>query len=119
MGIIYDLIRVGRKLIHHPNWLVQVEDLLYWIVCGCLAFIILYLENYGQIRVFVFIGIFMGSVLYLCTASILFMKAATVAINYLKKLIRKVINFVLIPIRCIINTNTVKRGELCEKETKR
>ena len=102
MGMLYDLIRILRKIIHHPNWVVQIEDLLYWIMCGCFAFIMVYWENYGKIRVFVFIGILIGAVLYFCTVSILFMKAATWIIYWTKKVLKKIISFVLIPIKCII-----------------
>lgn len=102
MGMLYDLIRIFRKIIHHPNWVVQIEDLLYWVTCGCFAFIMLYWENYGQIRLFVFLGILIGSVLYFCTFSILFMRIATLIINWTKKAIRRLIHFILIPIKCII-----------------
>lgn len=102
MGMLYDFIRIVRKIIHHPNWIVQIEDLLYWITCGCFAFIMVYWENYGQIRVFVFIGILIGAVLYFSTASILFMKVATAIIYWTKKVLKKIISFVLIPIKCII-----------------
>ncbi len=102
MGMLYDLIRIFRKIIKHPNWLVQMEDLLYWIACGCFAFIMLYWENYGQIRVFVFIGILIGAVLYFLTASILFMKIATWIIFWIKKIGIKMIAFIMIPIKCII-----------------
>jgi len=102
MGMLYDLIRIFRKIIQHPNWMVQIEDLLYWVTCGCFAFIMLYWENYGQIRVFVFAGILIGSVLYFLTFSILFMKVATWVIFWIKKIINQLIQFVLIPIKCII-----------------
>lgn len=102
MGMLYDLIRIFRKIIHHPNWMVQIEDLLYWLTCGCFAFIMLYWENYGQIRVFVFAGILIGSVLYFLTFSIIFMKIASWLIFWLKKIVNYLIKLVLAPIRCII-----------------
>lgn len=92
MGVLYDLIRVLRRIIHHPNWLVQIEDLLYWIACGCFAFIMIFWRNYGQIRGFVFLGILIGAVLYFATIS-------SIMINIITQVIKKV---VLIPIQCII-----------------
>lgn len=114
MGMLYDVIRILRKIIHHPNWIVQIEDLLYWITCGCFAFIMIYWENYGQIRVFVFIGILIGAILYFTTASILFMKAATWTIDWVKKIIKAVISFVLIPIRCIIGVIKIPYRYVCK-----
>lgn len=102
MGMLYDFIRVFRKIIRHPNWVVQIEDLLYWVTCGCFAFVMIYWKNYGQIRSFVFLGMVIGITLYFCTVSILFMKITTKAINWTQKAVNRILNFVLIPIKCII-----------------
>ncbi len=96
MGILYDFIRIFRKTIKHPNWLVQVEDLIYWIACGCFAFVMIYWRNYGQIRSFVFLGIVIGATLYFATVSILILKIIT-------KVIDRILSIVLIPIKCIIS----------------
>lgn len=115
MGMLYDLIRVFRKIIPHPNWVVQIEDLLYWIACGCFSFVMIYWENYGQIRGFVFMGILIGITLYFSTASILFMNIATRVINWVKKVISKMIHFILIPIKCIISNIQIHRQKLKAK----
>ena len=104
MGMIFDLIRVIRKIIKHPNFFVQIEDLLYWIVCGLIGFYMLYVSNYADIRAFIFIGIILGAVLYFATFSIVFMKAATAVINYIKALVRRLWQLFLIPIRWFVKT---------------
>lgn len=114
MGMLYDLIRIFRKIIRHPNWMVQIEDLVYWVTCGCFAFIMLYWENYGQIRVFIFAGILIGAVLYFSTFSILFMKIASWVIFWAKKIINQLIQFVLIPIKCIIRILNVPYRYSCK-----
>lgn len=107
MGIFYDVVRVFRKIINHPNWVVQVEDLLYWISCGGFAFTMIYWRNYGQIRGFVFLGIIIGLTLYFCTVSIFVMEVATKLIKIMKKIINRMIGFILIPIKCIIRIVTL------------
>lgn len=99
MGVLFDLIRIFRKLLKHPNFLVQIEDMLYWIVCGLVGFYRLYMCNYAEIRPYIFIGIVLGVVFYFLTFSIVFMKIATAIINYLKMLVGKVIKWILIPIK--------------------
>ena len=74
----------------------------------------LYWENYGQIRIFVFVGILIGSVLYFATFSILFMKIATWVIFWGKKIINQLIQFVLIPIKCIIRVLNVPYRYICK-----
>ena len=102
MGMLYDLIRIFRKIIPHSNWSVQIEDTLYWIICALIGFAVLYMHNYGQIRFFVFIGIILGGVFYLCTFSIVFMKFATWLIDLIKHIVRTLIHILSIPILWMI-----------------
>jgi len=92
MGVLYDIIRVIRKIIKHPNWVVHLEDLIYWIACGCFAFIMIFWKNYGQIRGFVFLGMLIGGILYFTTVSSYFIKIITQIIK----------SFIIVPIRCIM-----------------
>lgn len=102
MGMFYDLIRIFRKIIPHPNWLIQVEDTLYWVSGALIGFAILYMHNYGQIRFFVFLGMILGGILYLCTFSIIFMKFATWLIDLIKRIVKYVIHILSIPILWMI-----------------
>ncbi len=104
MGMIFDFIRVIRKIVKHPNIFVQIEDLLYWMSCGLVGFYMLYITNYADIRSFVFIGIILGAVFYFATFSIVFMKAATVIINYVKVLLKKLWQLFLVPMKWCIKT---------------
>lgn len=103
MGMFYDLIRIFRKIIPHPNWLIQVEDTLYWVSGALIGFAILYMHNYGKIRFFVFLGMLLGGVLYLCTLSIIFMKFATWLIDLMKQIIDYILHILGIPIKWIIH----------------
>ncbi|MBE6023942.1 MAG: spore cortex biosynthesis protein YabQ [Cellulosilyticum sp.] len=102
MGALFDLIRIFRKLLKHPNFLVQIEDMLYWIVCGFVAFYMLYICNYAEIRPYIFIGIILGGIFYFATFSVVFMKIATIVINYIKAIIHKLIQWVIIPCMRVI-----------------
>nr|WP_303244277.1 spore cortex biosynthesis protein YabQ [uncultured Cellulosilyticum sp.] len=114
MGMIFDLIRVIRKIVKHPSFFVQVEDLLYWIVCGLISFYMLYVTNYADIRPFILIGIILGAVFYFATFSIVFMKAATAVINYVKALLKRLWQLFLIPVKWCIKT--IKRPIIYAKK---
>lgn len=103
MGVLFDLVRIFRKLIKHPNFLVQVEDMLYWVVCGFVGFYMLYICNYADVRPYIFIGIVLGGIFYFATFSIIFMKIATIVIFYVKAFIRKLIKLLLIPLKGILH----------------
>ncbi|MDF2877220.1 MAG: Spore cortex biosynthesis protein YabQ-like protein [Clostridia bacterium] len=103
IGMFFDIIRILRKLIKHPDFLVQIEDALYWVICALIGFYMLYVNNYGAIRPFVFIGILLGAILYFASFSIVFMKIATLVIKYIKVFISYVIKILRIPINGFIN----------------
>ena len=102
MGMIYDLIRIARKIINHYNFIVQVEDALYWLACSFIGFAILYMHNYAEIRFFGLIGMILGGIMYLCTFSIIFMKIATWVIDLVKKVISYILHILSIPIKWLI-----------------
>ena len=115
MGVLFDLVRIFRKLIKHPNFLVQIEDMLYWVICGFVSFYMLYICNYAEIRPYIFIGIILGGIFYFCTFSIVFMKIATIIINYIKKVINRIIGWMLIPIKGMIHLVSIPLNYLKRK----
>lgn len=102
IAVLYDLIRIFRKMIKHPNWMVQVEDVLYWLMCILIGFSSLYMHNYGDIRLFIFIGMILGAIFYFATLSVFFMKIATWIIELAKQVIHYVIHMLSIPIKWLI-----------------
>lgn len=110
IGMFFDMIRILRKLIRHPDFLVQIEDILYWVICALIGFYMLYINNYAAIRPFVFIGILLGAILYFASFSIVFMKVATLVIKYIKIFIKYVIKILAIPIKGFINLLKIPLG---------
>lgn len=104
MGMIYDLIRIFRKIINHYNWVVQVEDALYWLACSFIGFGILYMHNYADIRFFGVVGMILGGIFYLCTFSIVFIKIATWVIDRVKRAINYIVHILSIPLKWLIKT---------------
>lgn len=102
IGFIYDLFRIFRKTLKHPNILIQVEDLLYWIFVSLTMFYILLHKNYGEVRAFSIIGAFLGMIIYFLTLSQIFVPITVKVINFVKKCIAFIIKVILIPIKFII-----------------
>ena len=73
LAFIYDIIRVFRRLFKHKDWLVDLEDLLYWIFTGWGVFETLFLFNRGALRGYAFLGLFLGVLLYTLTLSRIFL----------------------------------------------
>lgn len=60
----YDLLRILRGLIPHSGFLINLEDLLYWIYVAVVVFVELYEKNDGRLRGFVFGALLTGMVVY-------------------------------------------------------
>jgi spore cortex biosynthesis protein YabQ len=64
-GIIFDLYRIIRYFYKPKKVVTLIEDLLFWIGIGLIFFYILNKSNWGQLRGYVFIGFFLGGIIYL------------------------------------------------------
>ena len=62
--LVYDLLRIIRRLIPHNVWAVGTEDILFWIGGAVVLFAMLYRENSGYIRGFSIGGVLLGMLLY-------------------------------------------------------
>lgn len=71
---VYDNIRLLRHLWKHKRWLVDIEDVLYWIICFFVSFYLLYYGNDGVIRFFAVLGAAIGMYLYSRTIGRLYVK---------------------------------------------
>lgn len=72
---IYDNVRLFRRIFRHKRWLVDVEDILYWVVCFFVSFYLLYYGNRGVVRFFAVLGAAIGMYLYGRTIGRLYVKS--------------------------------------------
>ncbi|MFP4698327.1 MAG: spore cortex biosynthesis protein YabQ [Eubacteriales bacterium] len=103
IGVFYDIIRIIRRVIKHSNWLINVEDVLFWVISSVFLFVILFNQNGGVIRGYAIIGVGLGMFLYFGFLSQLFVKTISNSINYILKMIGKVIKIILKPIRFLVH----------------
>lgn len=86
MLVIYDGLRIVRRMIPHGVIAIAVEDFFYWLFSGICIFRMMLIENDGNIRSFSIIAIFTGMLFYNLTISEILLKYI---VNVLKK-IRKI-----------------------------
>ncbi|AIQ55584.1 spore cortex biosynthesis protein YabQ [Paenibacillus borealis] len=70
MGLAYDSYRVLSLKLSFPKWLNALLDLLYWIAAALFVFRMLYAGNQGQLRFYVFLGLFLGVWIYFLIFSV-------------------------------------------------
>ena len=60
----YDVFRIIRRLIIHRDFIVALEDVVYGIFIGIRIFLLNYENNNGVVRIFMFLGLIIGSIIY-------------------------------------------------------
>ena len=90
-AIVYDMLRIIRRVLPHGIVAVSVEDILYWMLMSVCTFVMLIKINDGGIRFYFLIGALLGAVLYSFTISKCVVAAGTVIfrkipVHILKKL---------------------------------
>ncbi|MCR8645857.1 spore cortex biosynthesis protein YabQ [Paenibacillus sp. N1-5-1-14] len=117
LGAIYDLFRVLHRELRLPRWSLMVIDTVYWIVATILIFRLLYQSNHGQIRLFVFIGLVIGVILYYFILSRLVVWTIELfirAVKWLYKLCVRIVEiFIIAPLVGLYRVSVVIWGILC------
>lgn len=62
--LVYDMLRILRRLIKHGEFLVAMEDLIFWVCASLFIFVMMYKENNGIIRGFSIMGMAIGIIIY-------------------------------------------------------
>lgn len=119
LSFLYDIFRVTRKEIGHKNFVVMIEDILFWIICTAFMFVFLFNINSGQVRAFIFLGAAIGCILYYLTLSKLIMKLFSIIIGILRKIIMSVYNIILKPFIVIVIRPFYKIGGYATKKSKK
>lgn len=70
--LFYKLLTALRKVISHPSWAVDAENLFYWTAAGIFMFSVIYRFNQGTLRCFLFAGNILGAFLCRVTVADLF-----------------------------------------------
>ena len=65
VGIIYDIYRVTRGLWQPKKLGTFIGDLFFWVIITIMVFTLLLLGNWGEVRVYVFLGLALGFLMYI------------------------------------------------------
>lgn len=99
VAVIYDIIRIFRRVVKHNRFFISLEDILYWVFCAWEVFYLLYKESSGVLRWFAILGIALGMFLYLISVSRFVVYFISKMINKFLHILEKIIAFLLTPFR--------------------
>ena len=121
IGILFDFFRILRRSIKTPNIITYIQDILFWILTGIIVLYSIWYFNNGELRIFVFLGLIIGILIYMTTLSSIIVKIFTkilvFGINILKvpfkiiySLISKIITGIVVLFNKITKKLKIKKG---------
>mgnify|MGYP004510347261 FL=1 len=83
IGVLFDFFRILRRSIKTSNLITYIEDILFWILTGMLILYSIWFFNNGEIRIFIFLGIIIGILLYIFTLSNIIVRIFSTIFSYI------------------------------------
>lgn len=97
--LLYDVLRVFRRMIKHGTIFMAVEDVFYWALCAVGIFAMLYQENDGLLRWFVLVGVAVGMLLENSLISPFVVRVFVRIFGTLQKIIGKILRVLTRPLK--------------------
>ena len=98
IGILFDIFRIMRKSFKTSDFRTNLQDILFWIFTGLILLYSIFRFNNGELRAYIFLGVFIGLALYMLLFSKIFIKVNL----FIVKIIKQVFKYILvIPIKYI------------------
>ena len=101
IGILFDFFRILRKTIKTKDAVTYIEDILFCILTGIILIYSIFTFNSGEIRIYLFIGLLFGIIIYMLSISKYFVKINIFLLNQIISITKKIIKIFNIPIKFI------------------
>lgn len=88
IGLLFDFFRIARKVFHTSDFVTYIEDILFWILTGMIVLYSIFVFNNGELRLFMFLGILLGAIIYMISISSYIIKINIKLVNYFKKIFK-------------------------------
>ena len=102
IGILFDIFRILRKTFKTKDFVTYIEDVIFWILTGLILLYSIFTFSNGEIRLYMFIGILIGCIVYMLTISNYFIKISVIVVKVAKNVIGKIISIVILPFKLIL-----------------
>lgn len=101
IGLLFDFFRILRKSFKTADIITYIEDILFWILSGLTVLYSIFVFNNGEIRIYMFLAILLGIILYILLLSPYIIKINVYIINKIKNFAKLVVHVIMIPFKLI------------------
>ena len=102
IGILFDIFRILRKSFKTKDIITYIEDILFWILTGLLLLYSIFTFSNGELRLYMFLGVFIGCILYMILISQYFIKINVKIILFTKGIVYKIFYILTFPMRILL-----------------
>lgn len=102
IGVLFDIFRILRRSFKTSDIITYIQDVLFWILTGFILLYSVFTFSNGEIRFYMFLGVFIGCLIYMLMFSKYFININVKIISFLKNIIQKIVSIVIFPIKIII-----------------
>ena len=102
IGILFDIFRILRKSFKTKDIITYIEDILFWILTGLLLLYSIFTFSNGELRLYMFLGVFIGCILYMIIISQYFIKINVKIILFTKGIVYKIFYILTFPMRILL-----------------
>lgn len=97
IGLLFDCFRVLRRTFKTNNIITYFQDVLFWILTGLILLYSIFTFSNGEIRLYMFLGVMVGCILYMLLLSSNFIKVNVKVLTILKSIFLTIIKVLLKP----------------------
>jgi len=128
VSLLFDIFRILRKVYRTSDLITIAQDIAFWCISGIIILLGIFILNEGKIRIYLFIGLFIGITFYISIISKIVMKAGIRILEILNKIVFSPIHKLLQNIFSLIFkstnllTNKIKKLKIdifCNKKFKK
>lgn len=102
IGLLFDVFRILRRTFKTSDIVTYFQDILFWLLTGFILLYSIFAFSNGEIRFYMFLGAFLGCLIYMLALSKTFIKVNVRIVLALKNIIGKILSIIFLPIQIII-----------------
>lgn len=100
--LIFDIFRIFRKSFKTPDIITLIEDIIFGLLVTFILLFSIFKFNDGELRLYIFLGILLGGIIYILTISKYFINISVLIINVAKKIFRYLLKTISFPFKIIL-----------------
>lgn len=102
IGLLFDIFRILRRSFKTSDLITYVQDILFWILTGLILLFSIFTFSNGEVRFYMFLGVFLGCLIYMLLFSKYFIDINVKIIMIIKNIVIKILTIITFPLKLII-----------------